>query len=255
MGRGSSAIYNLVSIVSLVLTVVTVVVVAGLALSPAPQEEVVFATFIPTFTPTMTFTPSLTPLPPTWTPTATETNTVTATFTTTPTITASATITETPGPTNTPSLTFTPSITNTATPSLTPEGPTVTFTPSLSPFPFNLRDQEVLYVENFANSAGCSWQGVGGTVVDLNGNEFGAGLFQVRVFSDDIEITTLVGSNSLYGASGWEITVDSIINSDIYFVRLETNTGTPVSPDIFIQFPSNCTENAAIVNFAQIRPL
>lgn len=257
MGRGSAAIYNLVSIISLILTVVTVVVVVGIALSPPPAEEAVqLPTLVPTFTPTMTFTPSITPLPPTWTPTATESATPTSTFTVTPTITASATITETPGPTDTPSLTFTPSITNTATPSLTPTGASPTFTPSQSPFPFGLRDGQVLFTENFANSAGCSWQGVGGQVVDLNGQPFGAGIFQVRVFSNEIDLTTVVGSNSLYGPeTGWEISVDSTINTNTYFVRLETTQGVAISSDIIVQFPSNCTENAAIVNFAQIRPL
>lgn len=256
MGSGSASIYNIVSILALILTVVVVVVVGSMMLSPPPSQVADLPTMRPSLTPTATFTPSESPLPPTWTATATETSTPTSTFTRTPTITASPTITDTAAPTDTPSLTFTPSITNTATPSLTPTGPSPTFTPSQSPFPFGLRDGQILYEPNFANSAGCAWQGVGGSVVDINGNPFGAGNFQVRVFNNEFDATTTVGSNTLYYAgSGWEIAVDSIISADAYFVRLETINGVAVSPDYLIQFPSDCQGNAAIVNFAQTRPL
>jgi len=256
MGSGSAGIYNIVSILSLILTVVVVVVVGSLMLSPPPQQVADLPTVRPTLTPTATFTPSDTPPPPTWTPTATETSTPTATFTATPTITLSPTITDTAAPTNTPSLTFTPSITNTATPSLTPTGPSPTFTPSQSPFPFGLRDTQITYTQNSFNSAGCAWQGVGGSVVDINGNPFGSGLFQVRVFNNEFDAITTVGSNSFYDpASGWEIAVDSIISRDAYFVRLETLNAVAVSPDYLIQFPSDCAGNVAIVNFAQTRPL
>lgn len=268
----SSRIYNIISALSLLgtLGVIIGMIVIITTTVPAPPSsleltqlaESIISTPTPTFTftPTNTFTATFTPLPPTFTLTPTITNTPLPTITPTPTTAPSATITDTPAPTLTASQTFTPAATNTATPTLTPTGPTPTFTPSVSPYLFGLRDQ-VLFVRNFANSAGCAWQGIGGQLVGIDGQPF-LGNLVVHVYNNNFERRVAVGSNSFYGTtgtnglnSGWEVPIGNAIDSQLYFVELESQAGTKVSDAIQVQFTNNCEANAGIVNFIQLRPL
>jgi hypothetical protein len=254
MGRGNT--YNLITIVFLVLTVLVVLYVIVRLLGPAPEsseEAVILPTqrILPSFTPTNIPPPTL---PPTFTYTPTDTGTPTDSPTPTPTITLSPTITDTPGPTLTPSDTPTPAATDTFTPTFTPTGPTDTFTPTVSPFLFDLRDGQVILTKNSYNSAGCAWEAVAGQVYDQNGVEktTASGL-QVHVFSNNFDRRQQVGSNTIYGMSGWEVPVDNKINNLTYFVQLETSVGTVVSDRIQVTFPSNCDQNVALVRFIQTR--
>lgn len=264
MNRAVNQIYNVITLLAVLGTLVVIGGVAYLMTQPPPQAPVaalptvaVLPTATP-ITPTATFTPTETPLPPTFTFTPTETLTPTPSATFTATITPSPTITDTPEPTFTPSLTFTPSISPTFTPTPTATGPTPIPTATESPFLFDLREP-VTFVQNFANSAQCAWQGIGGQVIGLDGQPFlGNNNLQVRAFNANgtIERITRVGSNSLYGsASGWEIALDNRISNALFFVQLETILGTAISPRIELFFPGDCGRNVAIVNFVQRRPL
>lgn len=263
--------YNTITALSLLGTLAVIVGVVLVLLAPPPPPSdakltEVAALLIPSRTPTLSPTPSetppptRTPLPPTftYTPTATETPSITPTET--PSITPTATITETPAPTLTPSITFTPAATETFTPTATPTGSTPTFTPSVSPFLFGLREA-VRFTPNFANAAGCAWQGIGGQVIGLDGQPFAQNL-QIHVYNNGFDRRVSVGSNSLYGStgangvnSGWEVNVGTRITGDFFFVRLETINGTPVSDAIQLLFPNTCEGNLAILNFIQLRPL
>jgi hypothetical protein len=254
MSRNTASIYNGISILFVVLSLLIIVIVAAQLVSPPPQDPRTVAGFptpfeLPTLTPS--FTPTITPSPTvTSSPTNTETPTLTptATFTVPP----SPTLTNTPGPTLTPSDTPTPSASPTELPTNTPTGPTATFTPTDSPYFFQLRD-EVFLGPNTVNSAGCAWQGVGGSVLGMDGVET-TRQYQVRVFNGGIERVTTTGSNSLYGQfSGWEIPLDNTINNRTYFVRLESAAGIQLAPDVQVSFPGDCNANSAIVRFIQIR--
>lgn len=177
-------------------------------------------------------------------------------------------------PTNTPlvppTLTFTPSPTITPTPFVEPTqppsptqaGPTATFTPAPtlpplvtgpteSPFPFAARDQ-VVFTQNFANTAGCNWQGIGGQVFDLNNQPLVN--IRVHVFGSGVDLFAVSGSNTLYGVSGWEIQLTNGITTNSYVVELQSAQGTIISPQIAINFPADCARNLAVVNFVQTRP-
>jgi hypothetical protein len=252
MGRGNARIFNLISLVFLVLTIVVMIlVITRLAGPPTATRQVAEA---PTLFVPATFTPSSTPpptLPPTFTNTPTDTATPTNTLPPTPTTTVSPTITETPRATDTPSITPTPSVSPTAQPTETPTGPSPTAPPTVSPFLFDLREGQPIFTSNFANSAGCAWQGIGGQVFDMAGSPM-VGL-RLHIFGGDIDRRVDSGSNSLYGPSGWEMPVDNKINPNTYYVELESQAGTVISPRISITFPSDCTQNLALVNFIQVR--
>jgi len=252
MGKGNARVFNIISIVFLVLSIVIIIVVVTRLLGPAatPQSEgdLPALLVLPTETPTNTLVPTQ---PPTFTLTPTNTETPMDTATPTPTITTSATITNTAAPTDTPSSTPTPENSATPSPTATPTGPTPTLVPTLSPFLFDIREGEVIYTQNFANAAGCAWQGVGGQVFDLAGAPLNG--LRLHVYGSDIDRRVDSGSNSLYGAAGWEQPVDNKINPNTYYVELESQGGTIISPRITVAFPSDCTKNLALVNFIQVR--
>jgi hypothetical protein len=255
MGRGRARIYNLIF---LVLSLLWVIFVISRLLAPAgtrPQTLVELPTVVvlPTLEPSNT--PTITPVPTdTLTPTATLTPTITPTETIAPT--ASATITDTPPPTSTPTSSPTPAATATPLPTETPAEPPTPAPPTLSPYPFELRNNEVLYVPNINTAVGCAWQGIAGQVFDQAGNPLLIGL-RVHVFGgpDNLDRYQDTGSNSIYGASGWEQPVATSVSSSTYFVQLESAGGTPLSELIQVSFGGDCTGNLALVNFIQIRPL
>jgi len=266
MGRGTSAFFNLMTFIFLTLTVVAGIIILGVMsgsmeppfLAASTDEPLPTLVVQQTAPPLPTFTPSNTPVPPTETPTPTDTPTAT------PTTTATPTSTNTPGPTDTPTLTptntatFTPSPTLTFTPSPTwtftpsPTGPTPTPTNTQSPYPFIVQQGTPLLRDNFANTAGCNWQGLAGQVVTDRG-EAVVGV-QVRVTGEGIsEQFTITGTNTFYGPSGWEVAVDNKTNGGRYQVTLLYNN-TQVSPTVEIVFPNSCQQNLALINFVQTRP-
>jgi hypothetical protein len=255
MGQGSARIFNLISIIFLLLAVGWIVYVVVQILRPAPVSQQAAAA-LPTAYVIPTGTPTNTPLP-----TSTATDTLTPTITLTPTETptqtaipsASATITETLGPTDTPTLT--PTLPATFTPTLTetPSGPTATLAPTLSPYPFILRENRVDFTQNFTNTAGCAWQGVGGQVFDLSTQPLTG--YIVHVFGGDIDRFVRTGDNTNYGVAGWEQQLATAINSNTYYVELQSPQGTVVSERVQVNFTSDCARNLALVNFIQTRPL
>jgi hypothetical protein len=253
MGNSARA-FNLISIIFVVLTILVIVVV-GVRFAAGPVQKAETAEPLPQVILLPTLTPSDTPtstLPPTFTFTPTNTLTPTDSPTPSPTITLSPTITDTPAPTFTASATFTPSVSPTSTPTETPTGPSATPPPTLSPFLFDLPPgQDVVYTKNFANSAGCAWEGIGGQVFDTNGAPLNG--LRLHVFGTNIDTVAESGSNSLYGGAGWEVPVDNKINSSQYFVELQSAAGTVISPRITVTFPSNCDQNLAMVYFKQAR--
>ena len=278
MGQGRAQIYNLISTLFLVLSIAMIVLVAVRMAGPVsarPRAQVAVPTVAILPSPTLTFT---------WTPSATTTFTLTPSQTITPTIAPSITWTQIP--TLTPSLTFTvpPSATLGPTSTISPIPPSLTIAPSEtitttldvtatqtpsetailndftpiatqpppSPFPFVLKDNQVIYTMNFANTAQCAWQGIGGQVFDLNGQPLGQ--MRVHVFGQGVDLYTASGSNTLYGLSGWEIPLSTTLTSNSYIVELQSAQGTIISPQVTVTFVPDCSKNLALVSFQQTRP-
>jgi hypothetical protein len=245
---GPTRIYNLVSIVMLVLTAVIlcVVVVVFAANNPFRAQSVAEPTLFnfPTKTPTVAGP----------TPDFTHTPSPTATITLTPSSTNTPTPTRTPTPTDTLTPTLTPVPSDTPTPTLTP---TLTYTPipppspTESPFDYVLQNGAVTYTRNFANTAGCDWAGIAGQVFDINGKaKLG---MRVHVWGGGIDEYMVSGSNTSYGASGWERSVNNAPTSGLFKVQLEDPSGTVVSDVVNVQMIPNCSSNLALVNFVQVQ--
>lgn len=231
-----AGLFNAVSVLFFIATLAVVTGVIYLLVAPPPVPDLAAlptrAPDLPTATPTAT--PTQTPPPP---------PTLPPTFTSAP---ATATPTDRPTATLEPSATLTPSIT--FTPSSTP-----TATATVIPFVYYAPDPPTLR-ENFANTLGCAWQGVGGRVLDAAQLELNAAVaadLRVRVFSDNVDETVQVGSNSFYGErTGWEVQTAARAQEEIVYARLENAAGTPQSPDVLVQFPGTCEQNLAEVAFA-----
>ena len=249
LGSGNERTFNVLSLVFAGLAVFSCLIVILIFLTTperrGPQRTLPQAIVVPTATPSFTPTITRTPLPSTFTPTFTPTTT--ATRTPSPTLTVAPTLTITPTPTSTTTVLPTETPTETLAPS-------ATFgTPPTSPPPFIFGNQAPQFIAN-TNSLGCAWLGIGGQVLDLAGQAYmnqlvvevsGGGLPSV--------LTANTGSNTLYGASGFEIRVANGINTATYFVTLKSRAGTPVSAPVQITFPGTCEGNTALVNFTQLR--
>jgi len=237
-----------------------------------------------TFTPTNTFEPSVTPTDaPTATPTEPPTATPSETFLPgTPTVEGPAfnpgilppsftpvtptTPTTTPLPATPIDVTPVQLPTNTLFPSITPSGtvapaiPNTALPPSptriesgstTSPFPFTLREPITL-TSNFANGAGCLWQGIGGQVFDTSNDPLTG--VSVHVFGPGVDTFVVAGSNTLYGLSGFEVRVGNTTSLATFIVELQTSAGTVISDQVQVSFPATCQQNLALVNFRQTRP-
>jgi len=217
---------------------------------------------LPTRTPTVTQPPTRRPrstLPPTFTATATITPTLTLTTTPsftpsqTPTVTQTATLTDTPVNSATPTATATPTITPTSSvPSPTP-------TETRSPFPFQLRGDVPIFTSNTYNSAGCSFQGIGGQVLDENGRGINdPQIIVVAIDDNGREYQARAGEDSIYGdpdgRGGYEISVADAVNGRTYRVQVRTVNGTELSQLRALRFSSNCEENVALLYWIQTRP-
>lgn len=123
-------------------------------------------------------------------------------------------------------------------------------TPTLDVRPFVLRDT----IEFRAHPANlCNWQGIAGTVVNMQGFPTGTGVMQVRLLSSGIDQVVPIGENLDLGASyNWAFKVADGINNQRYFVRLEDLSGNVLSPLLDVVFKDSCTQNLAIMTFAQV---
>lgn len=263
-GRGASCVGALLNIVSVLLILTILLVVAGvIAVFAAPDlaaplmallgREADAETVDPTPTrvalavlPTLADTPQPAGggLAPTWTPSRPE-QTLPPTATNTRRATLQPSITPTfPPPTNTPTNTPTP------TPTETP-GPSPTATNTRSAFLFTKSDSSPMYLQNFANNAGCNWMGIAGEVLDVNQNPVPSGQYRVHVWGSGVDERVPVGGAPAYSPSGYE---QFLFNAPVirdYNVQLETGNGTAVSQVYSVQSRASCNQNLLRFDFVQ----
>ncbi len=155
-----------------------------------------------------------------------------------------------------PSVTPGPTTTRRATATRTPSpGPTATgITPlpgatnTIAVFPFTLQNEAVSYARN-TNGEGCAWSSIAGQVFDLTQGPL-IGLV-IQVTGDNFQQIALSGSERRFGASGYEIFLNSTPVEAEYVVQLRSTTGMPLSEPYVVKTLSSCDHNIAIVNFLQ----
>lgn len=108
-----------------------------------------------------------------------------------------------------------------------------------------------IYLQNYANNAGCNWAGIAGEVFDLQGNPVSFGEYRVHAWGSGIDNRVPVGGVPVYGPSGYEIFLfDSPIMND-YNLQLETADGSFASPIFVVQTHASCAENLLYFVFVQ----
>jgi hypothetical protein len=162
-----------------------------------------------------------------------------------PTWTPSPSITA--GPTATRAATATPTGTAKATATGITALPGATNT--LAVFPFTLQGEVVTYVRNATEDA-CAWQSIAGQVFDLNGEP----IIQLPIqVTGDKGFDDLVfsGSETRFGASGYEVFLSDTPVEAEYIVQLFSTTGMPLSERVVVRTLESCDRNVAIANFVQ----
>lgn len=203
----------------------------NLPLNPLPPNP-----FDPNASPTATITPIQ--LEPTWTPTIVN-------------------LTETP--TLLPTITLQPS----ATPlSLTPPSktPKPTRTPT-APFSATVNVLQSDITIPHLQSFGCNWQGVGGSVVDMNNSDvIGLAVRLVGTLNGkSINLTTVSGVSPDYGRSGFEFMLGTVpvrSNGTLYLQLLDTSgvqAGLPLSDNVYIDTFNDCKKNLVLVRYKKNR--
>jgi hypothetical protein len=94
--------------------------------------------------------------------------------------------------------------------------------------------------------------GIAGTATDLNGRH-ALGAF-VHVWGlGNFDQTVAIGSNPVYGPSGWEVRLARAQIVGSWNVQLVTSpeTKTPLSDGYTISMPGDCKRNLALVSFQQ----
>ena len=237
-GRQASS-FNLLAVVFLGMSVLSLGWVVSIAVNPygrlnpfppptlyptpTPVSAVTFAAVTPSVEPTAAESAPT----PEWTEMPTETS-VPATSTATAEATVQLTATPTLSPTLLPTVTPAPSPTRSA----------FTYTASIT---YRVHPVEV-----------CDWMGIGGTVTNLSGKA-ALGSY-VHIWGlDNIDQVVVVGGNTNYGPSGWELRLargQIVGNWNVQLVA-SPETKLPLSAAFTISMPGDCKRNLALVRFQQ----
>lgn len=185
------------------------------------------------------------------TPSVTPTRTVqaTATFTASPNPLETATHTPTPLPAS-----ATSTVTATAVPYTETPRPT-----ALGGFAFAVQPGSPAAIPySVYSDLGCNWLGIGGQVLGLDGNPITPGVtvrLRGTLNGRSYDITTLSGTATQYGASGFEFYLGSkpLASQESLYVQLLDQSGIPMSERVYVSTYDDCQRNLVLIRFGQIR--
>jgi hypothetical protein len=234
----AAAMWNVLTLIILIITVFVVryfVVVYNNPYSNSnlfPPPTVPAKLSLPTSTPT-----SLVILPASWTPT----------------IALEPTLTETPRPSSTLAPTSTSFTIVTAPPTLKPTKPPLGY-------PFVLQRGSPVAVANIYHPEwGCNWMGVGGQVVDMNGDPLLGLIIKLSGALTGVHLpehmTSLTGVALNYGRAGFEFTLADhpIASKGTLWLQLLDQSLIPISDKVYFDTYESCEKNLIIVNFKRIK--
>jgi hypothetical protein len=220
------------------LVILSTVCLIGYYLVLFSNPQVAINPFPPPTMPVLAVLPSSTPtinsLPATWTPTPRPTETPRSTSTSRPTETS-------------PAASATPGV-----------APTLAVTEG-GDYPYAIQGEPAAMANTvFHPDAPCGWQGVAGTVVDLQGKPVEGLLVRLTGFYNGrtVEMTTLTGGAAAwYGESGYEFLLgfEPLDSTDLLAVQLVDQALMPISNLVIFDTFSTCDKNLILINFKQVR--
>lgn len=222
-------IWDILSIFFLVATVVAICYFAILFANPASAANPFPPPTLPALIQIPTSTPTPVRLPPTWTP----------------------------APTNTPTLA--PSPTSEITlPADTGSAPQPT-SDQTAKYPFAIKGDPVAMANTvFHSDLNCSWQGVAGQVLSIQGSHMVGYRVHLQGYYNGktIDLTTLSGgAQAWYGESGYEFKIGNtpIDSTGKLTLQLEDQSGMAISDKVVLNTYSDCNKNLVLVYFQQVK--
>ena len=163
-----------------------------------------------------------------------------------------------------PSLTETPQSTSTLPPTPTPVSlsPTPTETETRPPtgYAFEIREGSPKAIPNIYHpELDCTWMGVGGQVVDMNGAPVTGLIIQMGGELPGVKIPahfiTLTGVAINYGRSGYEFKLADkpIASMKSLWLQLLNQAGGFLSDKVYFDTYDSCDKNLIIIDFKQVR--
>ena len=226
----SNVFWNFMTVITVLATVALVGVLLlifsnpYISINPFPPPTMPALVALPTSTST------LVAMPPTWTPTLKPT--------------------DTPEPataTNTLEATGTTAV-ETQSPAATGGG---TYSFELQGAPSAVRS------ETFKPATGCTWQGVAGQVVDMQGQHLvNIGIVLKGMYNGKtISTQTISGTHTEYGDSGYEFQLGTtlIASTGLLSIQLVDQAGLPLSEKVIFDTYETCDKNLVLVNFRQVK--
>jgi hypothetical protein len=103
----------------------------------------------------------------------------------------------------------------------------------------------------------CTWMGVGGQVLDIQGSPYtGVGIqLGGQQNGRTILLTSLTGTALQYGPAGYEFKISEVPDATVhnYWLRLVDQANLPLSDRIYFDTYDTCDKNLVIINLKQIR--
>lgn len=236
-------VWNIATIVIIVITLcvgvlfLTVLLNPNAGINPFPPPTLPVAMELDTLTPTPKQV-----LPPTWTITPTETLVPTETFT--------------PEPTETPIQATEATVPETTEGVVVEEQP-----PTENEMPFVLHEGNPQYIPNLYHAElGCSWMGVGGQVLSLNGAPVTGVVVKLggQIAGQPVDLVTVSGIATKYGPAGYEFDLSELVegptaSSHSMWVQLLDQAGLPMSDQIYFDTYGECDQSTIIIYFKQVK--
>lgn len=119
-------------------------------------------------------------------------------------------------------------------------------------------DPKAIDASLFSPGRGCQWMGVAGQAFDIKNSPVPLGIeVQLAGLLDGKPLltTSLTGTATLYGASGYEITLAEkpVASKSSLWIRLLDQAGLPLSDRIYFDTFADCSKNLIIINFKQVK--
>lgn len=135
--------------------------------------------------------------------------------------------------------------------------PTATFTPvainSAASTPaagtastFALVPAQPIYAPN-ANTEGCSWSSIAGTVTNSSGAALDG--YRIQISGNGLDETVFSGAALTFGAGGFELFLNGTAQEQTFTVQLLDPQRQPLSPEYSVTTRAGCDENVAVLSF------
>jgi hypothetical protein len=102
----------------------------------------------------------------------------------------------------------------------------------------------------------CTWMGVGGQVLLVDGTPFvGAGIqLGGQIDGRTILLTSLTGTATQYGQAGYEFKISDVPYSSVhnFWLRLVDQSNLPLSERVYFDTYEECSKNLTIIHFQEI---